>query len=257
MGQSTLEADLALLTGHFQVFEEEEKNDFEEVMADIGEFDHVMIPMININKNEESKIDDEEGRKSELKWLCAMIESLPPNCISHLVSLRGFHNYQQRYIFQSLFLFFSSHNSSHQFRVSLFHRTQHPIVAPSISQRFFSLPIAKIVAPSVASLIISLPIAEIVSPSITTPIPSLIATPIPSPIVLSSREARSDTVTFLTPTAGTEDEDIKEVDVFGWKVTKRERSTLTPVAAVHETEWCKDEEAIKLPVGGNVAFRDW
>jgi len=32
---------------------------------------------------------------------------------------------------------------------------------------------------------------------------------------------------------------------------------LTPVAAVHETEWCKDEEAIKLPVRGNVAFQDW
>mmetsp|Transcript_46324 Transcript_46324/g.54122 ORF Transcript_46324/g.54122 Transcript_46324/m.54122 type:complete len:149 (+) Transcript_46324:513-959(+) len=140
-------------------------------MDDIGEADDVMIPMININKNEESKIDDEEGRKSELKWLHAMIESLPPNCISHLVSLRGFHNYQQR--------------------------TQHPIVAPSTSQRFFSLPIAKIVAPSVASLIISLPIAEIVAPSIATPILSSIATPIPSPIVSPSREARSDTVNFF------------------------------------------------------------
>ena len=29
------------------------------------------------------------------------------------------------------------------------------------------------------------------------------------------------------------------------------------MATVHGTEWCKDEEAIKLPIGGNVAFRDW
>ena len=44
-------------------------------MDDTGEADNVMIPMININNNEESNID-EEWRKSELKWLCVMIEYL-------------------------------------------------------------------------------------------------------------------------------------------------------------------------------------
>ena len=29
------------------------------------------------------------------------------------------------------------------------------------------------------------------------------------------------------------------------------------MATVHETEWCEDEEATKLLVGGNVAFQDW
>ena len=29
------------------------------------------------------------------------------------------------------------------------------------------------------------------------------------------------------------------------------------MTTVHETEWCEDDEATKLPVGGNVAFRDW
>ena len=29
------------------------------------------------------------------------------------------------------------------------------------------------------------------------------------------------------------------------------------MTTVHETEWCDDDEATKLPVGGNVAFREW
>ena len=34
-------------------------------------------------------------------------------------------------------------------------------------------------------------------------------------------------------------------------------NAFTPVEIVHETKWCEDEEATKLPVGGNVAFRYW
>ena len=29
------------------------------------------------------------------------------------------------------------------------------------------------------------------------------------------------------------------------------------MVTVHETEWCEDEDAAKIPIGGNVAFQDW
>ena len=34
-------------------------------------------------------------------------------------------------------------------------------------------------------------------------------------------------------------------------------NTFTPVATVHENEWCEYEEATKLLVAGNVEFLDW
>eukprot|EP00592_Proboscia_alata_P020745 CAMPEP_0194402848 /NCGR_PEP_ID=MMETSP0176-20130528/1504_1 /TAXON_ID=216777 /ORGANISM="Proboscia alata, Strain PI-D3" /LENGTH=740 /DNA_ID=CAMNT_0039200387 /DNA_START=88 /DNA_END=2310 /DNA_ORIENTATION=+ len=142
IGQSTLEAGLALLRGHFQGFEDVNgetnsalegvvgggDNASNEMNGDIsGEveahyrmlrsssWNGPIIPMSNSSNNEDddviisdehlvsssssSSIDSkviEEMRKSELKWLRAMIHSIPFNDVSHLVSHRGFHNYSDR-----------------------------------------------------------------------------------------------------------------------------------------------------------------
>ena len=55
---------------------------------------------------------------------------------------------------------------------------------------------------------------------------------------------------MFTSTASIEDEEMKEGDTFVRRATEIESNTLTPLAIVHETEWCEDEEAIKLPIGG-------
>lgn len=142
IGQSTLEAGLALLRGHFQGFEDVNCETNSALEGVVGGGDNTsnemngdssgevkahyrmlrssswngpIIPMSHSSNNEDddviisdehlisssssSSIDSkviEEMRKSELKWLRAMIHSIPFNDVSHLVSHRGFHNYSDR-----------------------------------------------------------------------------------------------------------------------------------------------------------------